>query len=223
MTVVLSWVLTLVSFSFANPYFTNLRDDQSLPEKCKEPSLSFFQLPSETFYVGRSGALSMGFTFEYPVSRSNATVLWHYFRDFVNGSDNSSLLKKINNDPELKRDFDIIMRNMVEQDFDFKSEGEVLEALAIELLYQEFPENMYYITGGVQYHESYSSKTIGELDIWVGRRDTCEAVAIGEVKLGTRKMLHKAHEQLQRFENFLIDHNASPFGGDYVPVVVIRN
>ncbi len=220
--IVITWILTLSTYVFASPYFTPLRNDLTLPDKCKDPSFKFFQLPSETFFVGRSGGISMGFTFEYPISRGDASILWRYFKAYTMGEENSHLLEKIQNDRELKRDYEILMRNFEEQDFDFQSEGEILEALAIEFLYQEFPENLYYITGGVQYHESYSPQTIGEIDLWVGRRDTCETVAIGEAKLGTRKTLNKAKEQLRRFESFLINHDASPFSGNYQPTTINR-
>lgn len=162
----------------------------------------------------------MGFTFEYPIDRQHAQTLWRYFKDYSFGEPNQDLYESIQNHPQLKRDFDIIMSNFDEQGFDFQSEGEILESLAIHHLYQEFPENLYFITGSVQYHESYSPQTIGEIDILVGRRDTCETVAVGEAKLGRRKTLNKARKQLDRFENFLIDHEASPFGGDYSPKVL---
>lgn len=193
--------------AFAGPYFTTLRDDQTIPEYCQEMELDFYSLPVEKFYVGRAGALNMGYTFEYPVTRSNATVLWRYFKSLTHGDENLDLLEKIKRSADLKRDYEIILRNYKEQDFFFESEGEILEVLAIQLLYQEFPENTYYISGGFEYHESYSPKTIGELDLYVGRRDNCEAVAIGEAKLGRRNMLNKARRQLARFENFLVDHN----------------
>jgi hypothetical protein len=218
MVVVLAWILTFVSFGHAGPYFTPLREDLSLPANCKEPRLVFFQLPSEKFYVGRKGALSMGFTFEYPIERQHAKILWHYLKDYSFGTENYELYEKIQNNPQLKRDFDIIMSNYDEQGFDFQSEGEVLESLAIHHLYQEFPENLYFITGSVQYHESYSPQTIGEIDVLVGRRDTCETIAVGEVKLG--RTLNKAKKQLNRFEDFLLQHDASAFAGDYSPKVL---
>ena len=201
----------------ASPYFDALRDDQSIPKKCKDLKLKHFQWPAEKFFVGRKGALDMGFTFEYPLKRSHATTLWKYFRSHASGSSDANLLKTINSSPDLKRDYKIILANYEKQDFDFKSEGEVLEVLAIHQLYSEFPENLYFITGGVEYHEEFSPMTIGELDIYVGRVDTCELVAVGEVKLGSRKTLNKARKQLNRFENFLIDHNAPGFSGVYQP------
>ncbi len=208
-------LLVGISTVWASPYFTSLRNDVSVPEKCRDMKLSFYSLPAELVFFGRKGGLSMGFSMEYPVSRQNATTLWHYFKSLTHGEEDVFLLDKILNDPELKRDYDIIVHSFEDQDFDFASEGEILEVLAIHDLYQDFPENIYYITGGVEYHESHSPMTIGEVDIFVGRRDTCEAVVVGEVKLGRRTTLNKAKKQIHRFENFLIDHNASGFGGIY--------
>lgn len=203
--------------AYASPYFTPLREDQNVPQECKDLRLGHFQWPAEKFYMGRDGAVGMGFTFEYPIQRGHATTLWYYFRGLVSGNPDSALLFKIENTPELKRDYEIILAHYQEQGFDFSSEGEILESLSIESLYQEFPENMYFITGGVEYHEEYSSQTIGELDVYIGRRDSCELVAVGEVKLGTGKTLNKARKQLERFENFLIDHDAPGFSGEYKP------
>ena len=149
----------------------------------------------------------MGFTDEHPVTRSNASTLWKYFKSLTHGDEKVDLLKKIKSNKELSRDYAIIKRNYKIQDFNFQNEGEILEVLAIEQLYQEFPENAYFITGGYEYHEKFSHKTIGELDLLVANRGDCSAVAIGEAKLGTRKMLNKAYQQIQRFEDFLIRNN----------------
>jgi hypothetical protein len=74
---------------------------------------------------------------------------------------------------------------------------------------------MYYVTGGVVYHRPSSSQTLGEIDLFVGRRDTCEAVVVGEAKLGTS--LGKAKQQLNRLESFLINYNSAGFSGVYQP------
>lgn len=202
---------------FASPFFTPLRDDLNVPHRCRDMKLSFYSFPAEKVFVGRKGATTMGFTMEYPIARDHATILWKYFRSVVLGNPNNSLKNKIFSNQTLKRDHDIIEANYREHGFDFTNEGEILELLVIEDLYEEFPENEYYITGGVEYHEEYSPKTIGEVDLFVGRRSTCESVVVGEVKLGTQKMLSKAKQQISRFENFLMDHNTPGFGGEYQP------
>ncbi len=208
-------LLVGLSTVWASPHFTSLRDDQTVPSHCQDMELGFYSLPAEVVYVGRKGATSMGFSMEYPVSRKNATILWRYFKSLTHGSPDETVLQQILRNPELKRDYEILLRNYQEQDFDFTNEGEILEALAIHDLYNEFPENVYYITGGVMYHRADSPMTIGELDVFIGRRDSCEAVVVGETKLGTRKMLNKAKKQLSRFEDFLLDHNSAGFSGEY--------
>lgn len=219
MVLLLSAVVSFTNL-FASPHFTPLRDDLSIPEHCRDVKLSDFSLPLEKFFVGRKGAINMGYTFEYPLERNDARTLWFYFRSLAQGNEDLNLLNKIKKSPALFRDYQIILRNYQEQDFHFEAEGEVLEILAIHKLYQEFPENTYFITGGVEYHEEYSSKTIGELDLFVGHRDSCMSVAVGEAKLGTRRMLKKAREQIQRFHNFLINHNRAPIVDEYEPKVV---
>lgn len=206
MVLVLKLFLSVYTL-FASPNFTALRHDQTVPAACYDIEINYFSFPMEKIYVGRKGALQMGFTYEYPVSRRHASTLWKYFKSLTHGEENISLLKKIKSNKELRRDYEIIKRNYQVQDFYFQNEGEVLEILAIEYLYQEYPENQYFITGGYEYHDDYSNKTIGELDIYIGNRSDCSVVAIGETKLGTRKMLNKAYKQIQRFENFLIHKN----------------
>ena len=208
-------LLFSVQQSFASPHFTPLRDDLTVPEKCREVELAHFSLPVEKFFVGRRGALAMGFTFEYPMSRANASILWSYFKALTDGQKKLHILAKIKADPELLRDYKIILANYQEQGFEFSNEGEILEVLAIEDLYREFPENFYFITGGIEYHRANSSMTLGEVDVFVGRRDDCSSVAVGEAKLGPA--LDKAKSQILRFEGFLIDHNLPPMLGEYQP------
>ena len=216
----MGFLLSLIvssQFLFSSPFFSAKRDDLSVPKKCHDVKLGYFTVPAEKFYVGRSGALKMGFTFEYPIERKDASTLWKYFKGYVHGTPNSKLKNQILSNPKLKRDYDIIMRNFEDQDFDFNSEGEILEVLAIHKLYDEFPENHYFITGGVEYHEDYSPQIIGEIDVYVGNRDNCDMVAVGEVKLGSKKTLSKARKQLARLSNFLVDHDVPGLSGMYEP------
>lgn len=208
--------LVLSTSLFATPEFKNLRYDETVPENCREMEISFYQLPPDYFFVGRAGALNMGFTFEYPIARQDATVLWRFFESEVNGENTETQFQKIQNNPNLKRDYEIIERDYEAMGFDFAKEGDILEILAIHQLYQEFPENTYFITGGIEYKHS-GHNTLGELDIYVGRRDNCEAVAVGESKLGKKSILKKAKEQLHRFEEFLIENNAPSLGEEYKP------
>lgn len=96
------------------------------------------------------------------------------------------------------------MSRYVEKDFDFDTEGEVLELLALVDLEKEYPPQEYFHTGGIEYTSRYVKQhhTMGELDIVIGRISDCKIVAIGESKLGLHR-LGKAKEQLARFMNFL--------------------
>lgn len=209
-------VLTVMP-SWASQHFTPLRFDQSVPEHCQDMKIQFYSLPAQTMIIGRKGAVEMGYTLEYPIDRGHAQILWRFFRKKVQGEVNQSLLSKIKKHPDMKRDYEIINSIYQEQGFEFINEGEILEALVINHLYSEFPENHYYITGGVKYHDNPQSLTIGEIDLFIGLREDCSSVVIGEVKLGRYVPLKKARHQLERFEDFLLDNNASHFGGEFRP------
>ena len=80
---IMAFLLGLLSISFsifASPHFTTVRFDQTIPEECQDMELGFYQLPPEFFFVGRQDGVKMGYTFEYPIKRGDATILWHYFQ-----------------------------------------------------------------------------------------------------------------------------------------------
>lgn len=210
-------VIVLSLNLFANDQFNELREDLTVPAHCKAMDFSFFPQPTEYLVVGRENALEAGFTFEYPLKRDNARTLWRYFKGLVKNEPNDELFQKIWNDPEMRRDYIIINGSFREMGFDFSNEGEILEVLAIHKLYEEFPSNHYFITGGVEYSHGPSQNTLGEVDIFVGVKQTCEATAVGEVKLGWTSALKKAKKQLKRFSNFLLDYDAGPLSNEYTP------
>lgn len=115
----------------------------------------------------------------------------------------------------LLRDIDLIWEHMVEMDMRFNNNGEVLEALWPEAVKpiqndekavrvrDEYPADKHFYTGGIEYRRlEENARTVGELDIVIGKKDTCEIVAIGEAKLGVRQISH-ARSQLKRFIGFL--------------------
>jgi hypothetical protein len=193
--------LSLAGKDYGGDYFKSLRNDMTIPEKCREVNLSHFATHElETFYWGPVGAQDRGFTYEYPIERGEASELWSYARQVVQGEDPEDIESKISSKPDVLRDFKIIVANYEGMDFDFESEGEVLEILSIlemgEMLSDEF-----YVYGSVYYADGVA----GELDLMVGRNADCQIVSIGEAKLGL-KSLGKAREQMDRFKNFLRTH-----------------
>lgn len=90
--------------------------------------------------------------------------------------------------------------------------GSVLEVLArmyLQEVLDIYPVEKYAITSGIEY--SYDNqRTLGELDIVVYDRDTCQVVALGEAKAANSRnqgnALMKAKDQLRRVKDF-IDSN----------------
>ncbi len=187
--------------SYGGHYFRSLRDDQTIPEKCREVNLSHFSTYDlETFFYGPEGANNRGFTHEYPVRRDDARKLWNLAKALVNGAHREEIERRLKNNQQMLRDFKIVADHYEQMDFDFESEGEILEILAIRDMTHQVPED-YYVYGSVFYHD----RMAGELDLMVGRRSDCQIISIGEAKLGL-KSLSKAHRQLDRFKSFLRTH-----------------
>ncbi|MCB0364417.1 MAG: hypothetical protein H6624_02235 [Bdellovibrionaceae bacterium] len=209
MTLVICSVIGAVTASADDNFLHNLRQDLTVPEHCRDTQIDFFQLKGlQTFTYGIEGARDRGFSHEYPIGRRDAQALWEILRPPSKGghSGGYDAHKKRKEPPpsrsNLVQYLDIIDAYRDQMGFDFGSEGEVLEILAIVALKESFPENEYFITGGVEYHESGDHRTLGELDLVVGRNSSCKVEFVGEAKLGTR-MLGKARQQLARFRDFL--------------------
>jgi hypothetical protein len=88
--------------------------------------------------------------------------------------------------------------------------GLVLEYLSRYYLQEmtgRYPKEIYKITGGVEYKKSNGSRTLGELDIIIYEKESCDVVIVGESKAASRhnlnKALSKARSQLSRFRNAL--------------------
>lgn len=88
--------------------------------------------------------------------------------------------------------------------------GLVLEYLTrfyLQEMTNRYPKEDYKITGGVEYTENAGSRVIGELDIIIYEKKSCDVIIVGESKAASRsnlsKALAKARSQLNRFENTL--------------------
>ena len=205
-----SILLVVCPQSFAGEYFENLRNDQRIPEKCSKTRLSDFGVAKlDYFTVSIKGAYKRGFTYEYPISRSSVRKIWKSVNP-SNVNPDPSLMGHVIKKPggiisEGDRSYDIdhklIVDNMQTMGFDMKSEGQVLEVLAILAMEKELPEE-YFVYGSVEYHQNNSRRTIGELDLVVGLKENCKILAVGEAKVGIKSLSH-AHRQLRRFKNFI--------------------
>lgn len=190
-------------FGFASQDYMNpLRWDESIPEACRDLDVGNFD-PDELEYItfGIQGAEARGFDYEYPIARDDAKDLWRAIQRHRDGHRNPPHFK----DRNLLKDFEILVAHYETMDFDFHSEGEVLELLAIVSLKSTLPTD-YFVTGSVAYRD----KAAGELDLVIGQSSNCRVEVVGEAKLGLKKLGY-ARRQLERFRNFIRSH--SPLTG----------
>lgn len=194
---------TMMGLSFAanaasqGDYMEPLRYDQSIPEHCRNLDVANFEA-DDIEYITYSirGAEAKGFTHEYPMSRDDARQLWGAMKSYVAGNQN----KPNFSNAALYSHYEKLVQHHKAMDFDFHSEGEILELLAIlELRKTLSPE--YYVTGSL----AYQDKTAGELDIIIGQVSNCKVKVVGEAKLNTGRLGY-AQKQLQRFRDFILTH-----------------
>ncbi|MCB0412595.1 MAG: hypothetical protein KDD22_08725 [Bdellovibrionales bacterium] len=194
--------VALLSFLSANSvwargYMDHLRWDQTIPSQCGDLDIEDFDDPKIEFITySTEGAEDRGFTYEYPIARKEGRQLWEAIRTFQHGDQERPQFKN----PDLYEDFKALTDNYESMGFDFHSEGEVLELLAILAMKSHLTAD-YFITGSV----AYQDKTAGELDIVIGHSQTCKIMVVGEVKLNPRALGH-AKSQLQRFKDFIRTH-----------------
>ena len=215
-TMVLFLLISITSF--AEGYFDNLRYDRNTPAKCLETKIDDF-LPAgdlKFFTVGIQGAQNKGFSFEYPITRSEAGRLWKPSKQYLDQGGQAEYPKlpkldhysewalplEIGQDLSSVNPEEIIKSYAPEMNFTLGNEGEVLELLASLALERSINPKKYFVTGSVAYRGVHGTRTLGELDLIVAERETCTIVAVGEVKLGLRG-LSKAMKQLKRFHGFL--------------------
>lgn len=193
-------VFFLASTSRADNIFENLRNDQTIPAHCRETQKSFFTKPPGNIIFGAKGSKQRGFHHEHRISREGARQLWDLLArpDHFN---EDAFRQAVEREPTLSEDLELLRNYGPLMGFDFGSEGEVLELLVLLQLRTMYSAEEYYFTGSVAYHKPDSDRTIGELDIIIGRKSNCEVIVVGETKLGAGS-LGKAKEQLQRFMKF---------------------
>jgi len=208
-SVVLAGLLSLtVATARADQFFDVTRTDHTIPPQCANPQLKDFQENTRYFYYGVKGARSKGFTHEYPITRENAALLWTVMQ-------NAALTKspavpaEVSRNPELLRDYRILSTIGAQMGFDYGSEGEVLETLALYDLQKAYPPTQYYFTGGIEYGDPGYQGVLGELDLVVARRSDCAVVAVGEAKLGVNQLPH-AQQQMERFHAFVTQKVCTP-------------
>ncbi|MCM2277326.1 MAG: hypothetical protein NDJ89_04565 [Oligoflexia bacterium] len=180
-------------------YLVNTRFDPSVPANCRQFEIQDFSETSRIVLVGLEGSRKGRFTHEFPLGRQEANLLWIALSPETAGS--PQVMEEIRANPRLRELHALLQQLGAQMGIDYGKEGDVLEALALYMLREVFPESQYFLTGGVEYGDFPRTSVIGELDIIVARRSDCKVVAIGESKLGIRQGTH-ARAQLSRFLGF---------------------
>jgi len=223
-------ILVLISFTARSAYFENLNGH--IDNNCPEWNLARFQNTNDWFTVGVDGSKANGFDYEVAISRDGVDDVWcalvpdrgienencHRVNLFTQRPfEKMHSLPAVNdglhfNDLEMQYDF--YLKNIAEitsdEAIDNLQVGSILEILSrhhLGRVVNKYPADKYTITSGVAYFASVNTRTIGELDIIVYDKETCQVVGIGEAKASSTNSrelsLKKAHIQLKRFRDFL--------------------
>ncbi len=202
------WVASPSTFAST---LENLRDDLTVPEHCRTTELrDFDQDTIHVFTVGPTGARDRGFDYEFPLLRHHATLLYRAMRS--HGEDRAQYEAQIRRQQDnLWATYQMLRQNHEDRDFHFEVEGEILELLSIVRMQARLDRQGtgLFVSGSVEYHPRNGGNTLGELDMIVGDKMTCEILGYGEVKLGVGS-LSKARQQVHRFFNFMHSMGLSP-------------
>jgi hypothetical protein len=235
-TILLSAFLLAPSLVFADLHFTPLTLYKD--KNCSHWSDRRFDAVRGWETFGVAGSDKAGFDTALPITREGVSEIFtviskrlgsvtseNQLKSFI---DNSKPFKQYDNQSPIGNtwrinfqdaedqytqymvySFSIIIRDHITK----VDEGLILELITrfyLQRLTSEFPEERYAITGGVEYRTSPHERAIGELDIIVYDRNTCEVVMVGESKATVPKLyktrLAKAKDQLGRFRKALKDY-----------------
>lgn len=195
------FAVLLAQSALADKYFETLRYNSLTPKHCQEFDINFFDQNITWITYGIVGSKQVGFTHEYPINREEARLAWYFIREnnYHGKTGNKQLDTK-----RMQYFLTLLEQARHYMGYEYRSEGEILEALALIDLTNYYNPKEYFFTGSISYSRGHGP-VVGELDIIVARRDNCHVVVIGESKLGSHR-LSKAREQLQRFHRFLTQH-----------------
>lgn len=211
--ILLGLLTLLLSYTSFAAVFKSDRFFPQTPAHCQKVKPSHFKEAPLTFIYGSEGATRRGFDLEFPIARANARTAWHILKDGkVTRRERARAQEK---SLRLLKYVDLLHSEGPKMEFNFSSEGEILEVLVISNIQKQpreffhfleqasgrrFHPQDFYVFGSVGYSR-LGDRRLGELDLIIARKSNCEVVAIGEVKLGHRG-LGKARRQMQRFINF---------------------
>lgn len=177
-----------------------VRIDRHVPCECKPIAVSQFNEREINYFI--EGIKSTkGADIKLDLHRGEATLLWKALNTNYTKEQQDIARAQIAKDKKLS---DYILQIDIYKDlhgFDFNSEGEVLEALAILDMEERYPVQNFFSTGGISYFNRLGENVIGELDIVVFERASCTVISVGEAKLS--RSTSKARQQIARFRKFL--------------------
>lgn len=187
------------------------------------------------FTVGVNKSVSVGYRYEVPITRKQVDAVWcaavpergisnkvckglvdlttdRPFAKYAGKIPNRATSFPQFNDLEeqLQTYLDFTVASIEKDNISHPNVGVILELLSryyLQEMTSQYPKDLYVITGGVEYKKNPKQNVIGELDIIVYDRYSCQVVAIGESKASSdnanRKSLKKAKKQLKRFRDNL--------------------
>jgi hypothetical protein len=231
---ILIFLLALSSFSTSAAYFKQL--NSYVDQECPTWSAGRFDQIESWLTVGVNNSKSKGFKYEFPISRDGVDAIWcaieqdrgegnsscrglisfyidRPFRKYENKAainDPAYLIKFTSLEDQYNHYLDYVRAVVAREKMRRVNVGAILEILSryyLQVLTNEYPIDQYTITSGVAYTWEQGKNTVGELDIIIFERASCDVVAIGESKASSRgnmkRSLKKAKKQLARFRDFL--------------------
>ncbi len=230
-------LLLIVSVYTLGASFNQINNYQD--KDCPKWTINRFDSLDETFFVGVMDAKKYGYTYGFPISRRAVDAVWCVLekeRGFSNSSCGASQVQLNTNRPfkkyagkipfesevdvsyidqeqQLTAYYKYVRKVVDRENIKRPNVGAVLEVLSrmyLQDLADIYPKSTYRIMSGVEYRQNSNSRTLGELDIIVYNKFTCQVVALGESKASSpknqRRSLKKAKAQIGRFLNFISRH-----------------
>ena len=217
-SLVLSLTLLFSLNALGALYFKSNHDN--FDPNCPSWTEDRFSHVDDWFTVGVDKSVSVGYTYEVPIKRTEIDAVWcaaepergrenKLCRGIVDLSSNRPFAKyagKIPNrattfpqfddlEEQLQDYLDYVKKTIKREHINHSNVGVVLELLSryyLQELTSKFPKDLYGISGGVEYKKNPRHNVIGELDIIIYDRYNCQVVAIGESKASSPKANKKS-------------------------------
>ncbi len=232
-SLLLSLILLLSFNAFGALYFQSTHNN--FDPNCPSWTEDRFSRIDDWFTVGVEKSVSIGYRYEVPITREQVDAVWcaavpergqsnKVCRGIVELGTDRPFIKyagKLPNratsfpqfddlEEQLQTYLDYARGQLEQEQIHHPNVGVILELLSryyLQEMTSQYPKDLYRITGGVEYKKNPKQNVIGELDIIVYDRYSCQVVAVGESKASSKsankKSLAKAKKQLHRFRSAL--------------------